>query len=663
MPEGSPAPDPAVRPALNLPPVLRFAITGVGNSVVGFAVLLLALRLGFTDIAANLTGFAAGLTVGFIANRHWTFAVEGQISAAEVLRYLAGFALAWCLNIAVVMIGIRAGHAGSPLIHLAGIVVYSATFYVVSRSFVFVPRPQTDSPQDLLGELIVLPGAALLAVVMRNLPLTHDVIWQLWIARQMLGGAELYSQINEINPPLWFWMGMPLHLLARACALPAPMILVWFILLLALASALLVGRIGRFESPRERALAMVMTLVIGLFTSIYDFAQREQILLIGAIPYALLIAARIRGERPSVPLGAAIGVLASLGFALKHYFVLAPLGLELLLAWHLRRAWRPLRTETLILAVLGCAYATAVLVLTPAFLTVMVPMVQAAYFGFETPVWMWFDETIQALWLLELVALASLGAPRLIRKRPEMQALAICVLAFLATYLLQRKGWQYHAMATSGMLLMLLSSLGWAHGQRLAQLTAKPLVCVIIVLHLAFSFFQRPYDNEREPFIARYIDHTPQGSAVLIMASNPMWGWPAVEHRHRVWASRYGALWMLPAFGRARADHTMTPTLAALERTVRVENHADMVCAAPGLILIENHEPNFLSRPVDFDTLAFFSQDKPFRDYLDANYRLIDNGFYLRAYLRTTPAPRVRPASCRPVTPPFGTEWEVAGPA
>jgi hypothetical protein len=88
-----------------------------------------------------------------------------------------------------------------------------------------------------------------------------------------------------------------------------------------------------------------------------------------------------------------------------------------------------------------------------------------------------------------------------------------------------------------------------------------------------------------------------------------------------------------------------------------------MVCAAPGLILIENHEPNFLSRPVDFDTLAFFSQDKPFRDYLDANYRLIDNGFYLRAYLRTTPAPRVRPASCRPVTPPFGTEWEVAGPA
>jgi len=107
MPEGQPAP--ASRPAL--PTIVRFAITGVGNSVVGFAVLLLVLHFGFSDIAANLTGFAAGLTVGFIANRQWTFAVEGRVSLGEVLRYLAGFTLAWMLNIAVVMIGIRAGHA------------------------------------------------------------------------------------------------------------------------------------------------------------------------------------------------------------------------------------------------------------------------------------------------------------------------------------------------------------------------------------------------------------------------------------------------------------------------------------------------------------------------------------------------------------------------
>jgi putative flippase GtrA len=137
MAEGPPASPPDGRPAFSLPLLVRFAITGVGNSVVGFAVLLLALKLGFSDIAANLTGFAAGLTLGFFANRQWTFAVEGRVSPGEVLRYLAGFAAAWLLNIAVVMAGIRAGYAGSPYIHLAGIVTYSAAFFFISRSFVF----------------------------------------------------------------------------------------------------------------------------------------------------------------------------------------------------------------------------------------------------------------------------------------------------------------------------------------------------------------------------------------------------------------------------------------------------------------------------------------------------------------------------------------------
>ena len=164
MAEGPPVASSEGRSALNLPPILRFAITGVANSVVGFSVLVLALRLGLSDIAANLTGFAAGLTVGFIANRKWTFGVEGRVNAGEIARYLAGFALAWSLNFGVVMIGIRAGHAGSPLIHLAGIVTYSVAFYFISRSFVFATSPETTTPQSLLGEMIVVPFAALLFV-------------------------------------------------------------------------------------------------------------------------------------------------------------------------------------------------------------------------------------------------------------------------------------------------------------------------------------------------------------------------------------------------------------------------------------------------------------------------------------------------------------------
>src|SRR3546814_6831302 len=45
-----------------------------------------------------------------------------------------------------------------------------------------------------------------------------------------------------------------------------------------------------------------------------------------------------------------VGCLAAFGFALKHYFVLAPILLELWLLMGAKRNWRPFRPETVTLA-------------------------------------------------------------------------------------------------------------------------------------------------------------------------------------------------------------------------------------------------------------------------------------------------------------------------
>ena len=41
-----------------------------------------------------------------------------------------------------------------------------------------------------------------------------DVAWQLWIAGRMHAGANLYRDIIEVNPPLWFWMAAPIDRIA-----------------------------------------------------------------------------------------------------------------------------------------------------------------------------------------------------------------------------------------------------------------------------------------------------------------------------------------------------------------------------------------------------------------------------------------------------------------
>src|SRR5215211_7582165 len=71
------------------------------------------------------------------------------------------------------------------------------------------------------GFAFATPRWAALAVLFMVAPLcfslqiTHDAAWQMWIGRQLLHGTNLYTDIIEINPPLWFWLAVPLAALSQ----------------------------------------------------------------------------------------------------------------------------------------------------------------------------------------------------------------------------------------------------------------------------------------------------------------------------------------------------------------------------------------------------------------------------------------------------------------
>src|SRR5260221_1328516 len=205
-----------------------------------------------------------------------------------------------------------------------------------------------------------------------------DVASQLWIARRIHHGATLYRDIVEVNPPLWFWMALPVDRLATLLHLPAESVLfVVFGLLVALSLAA-TDRLLTHWATAQRTMFLAYAALILTALPWVHVGQREQIVLIGAVPYAALAAAR-PDERPVSPLLAiAVGVGAALGFALKHYFLIVPAALELWLLASMGRRWRPFRPETLALAAVGVAYAAALLV-ERNYLTRMVPLVRLAY--------------------------------------------------------------------------------------------------------------------------------------------------------------------------------------------------------------------------------------------------------------------------------------------
>src|SRR3954452_23042381 len=65
-----------------------------------------------------------------------------------------------------------------------------------------------------------------------------DVASQLGIAQRIHEGARLYRDIVEVNPPLWFWMAVPVERLAALLHLTATSMLIGaFGLLVALSLA------------------------------------------------------------------------------------------------------------------------------------------------------------------------------------------------------------------------------------------------------------------------------------------------------------------------------------------------------------------------------------------------------------------------------------------
>src|SRR5437868_5909539 len=83
-----------------------------------------------------------------------------------------------------------------------------------------------------------------------------DTAWQLWIAGRIHAGAHLYSDIVEVNPPLWFWMALPVDRLATLLHLRIEAVLVTAIGALVALALTATNRLLGPIAPGRRALLL-----------------------------------------------------------------------------------------------------------------------------------------------------------------------------------------------------------------------------------------------------------------------------------------------------------------------------------------------------------------------------------------------------------------------
>jgi hypothetical protein len=452
-------------------------------------------------------------------------------------------------------------------------------------------------------------------------PLINDVAWQMWIGERLNGGARLYVDILEINPPLWFWLGAGVQGLSEKTGVGAVQAL--FLLFAATAVAGQVLALALARSRWEQGALVGSLIAFLLLSSPYALGQREQFAFLAVVPWIML--AGRHAERVAVApwLAVAIGVLAASGLLLKPYLLIVPLALE---AWLLMRAreWRRWpRPEVVALIFAGAAYGVAILWLTPEYLSAMVPLIRTAYAG--------YDSDLAGLLLgpdvvAPLLMLAGCLAASRTDRPATLGASLVAGAAFLVAGLWQFKGFAYHFLPALGFALLAVAlSL-----PRLKRASAVPKACVLLGVVLAGATVARE-SARSDGFAAAATSDLPRGATVLMLSESASAAWPLIAERGFIWPSRHMAQWMLAEVWLAKAQGRSSPQLERLGRSVVREAAADIVRSRPSKLLFDRRYD-----PASGGIVDFFEAEPSFAAAMQSYWREPDVG-YLEVYRRKAP--------------------------
>lgn len=480
-----------------------------------------------------------------------------------------------------------------------------------------------------LQRLLLWAGGGILVATLLTLKaaIPDAVAWQLWISRQLLAGFHLYTDIAELNPPLWFWMAEASSWIGDRLGL-AP-VDAWrsFVLLYGLKAWTLSWLASSHLDPVERR-RWWLALGIAIFgVANITLGQRETMAMTAALPYMLLITRRLEASPTPLWLSTAIGLFAASGFALKPYFLLMPIGLEIWLIVHRRAHWRPWRAELVTQFLAGLAYAVAVLHFTPAFLHMMVGRVGTAYGYYE----------LARSGLILSSPIFALGLGLLLLRRQSahkpLTGLAIITSMSAVGMLIQAKGFFYQSMGIY-MGAVMLALLLWLRSS--GTFSTRLAAIIILIASITKLGLYALAEQQAITTLASQIGTRagPGGSVGLISAQYAK-AMTSSQVDRLGWSQRYLVLWTAPSIASGGNDATL----------LRRELVDDLTCQPPTLLLIGTATREYPTAGLSIDYKAFLNADPRFAELL-SHYRRGPDIAGLEAWQRRSPLPGRR--GCHP---------------
>jgi hypothetical protein len=476
------------------------------------------------------------------------------------------------------------------------------------------------------------------------LPANHDVAWLLYAAGEILGGAELYVEIVEVNPPLIVCLMVAIKGLSLLVGVSD--LAVFRTTVLALVAVTLWLGWRNLRQAVANALLAVIFLLISIFLLIpwvgYHFGQREHLTIVLVLPYLYAAAALSCGM--SLPRGRAIltGLLAAVGFALKPYFLPVWLAVEGYVALrHSPAIWK--RPENYAIIAFGLIYGLSILLFTPAYVEVARTALKVydGYWSFGFWAVAKDPRTLFAVFAV-LVHASTRASAQTVELR---RILALACVMFLAAVFMQNKGWDYHWIHVNTVAVLLLTVVGvdalrlLERGRVSRQMRPAALVPAVVALLALNVLARRPVRDVwarpgGEPSwlydLSEVVEEHAPGGVITSFAASVRLNFPLVNYTGVRWGSRYNSFWMLPGLYReGPREGQGFPYRAPEERGELERDFVDAVMTdlrrlPPDVLIVDRRPPGLHMR--GFNWLDYFALDSRFRELFDQYAQIAEVG-------------------------------------
>jgi len=503
-------------------------------------------------------------------------------------------------------------------------------------------------PLAILVRLCVLTAALVGgAIYYATGLLNHDTSYLILGTDRWLGGATLYRDIMETNPPLIFYLTAPAVLLSKSLTITAPTAFVIFLCAAAACSLVwcwrLLSRIPALP-PAGREIITCACFLALIVIPANSFGQREHLFLITALPYFLAQILRPNGVEIRPVEKIALGAFALVGFALKPYFLLPAMFGSLVLCRQ-QRSLRPLfEPDNIVLGAGYLVYAAFVALIYPEYFSLIVPLGLRIYGAIGYGLGVVIDRSI--LPVLLIVALATLGdSSKPIRN--SLSVLSAIMAGLLGAYVMQAKGWPYQILPFESMAIIActLAVIVTAY-----DLKARPLhffLFAIVPAMLLLKSMNNRYQNiYAEVFSTKLRELSPdwRGKSLLLLSTDDYAAFPLINELGAQWAGRYPYQWIV-AGALSRLDNEKCPSnskscaeLNTILEYGRRTNVDDFVVRAPDVVLIDNRPLKTFFPDKPFDYIDFLKSDPRFPE-IWRHYRKADSALDYDIWLRVPDAP------------------------